>query len=115
MHMSTTNTTDRARISADVRWQPASEPADPRYVGDVERYLREMSKAGAWNKADEAGGEERLSESMDGASSAGDGANGGGGGEALATPTTQPTPRVTIETLRARWGFPVGHQAVSTA
>ena len=32
-HMSTKNMTDKARISCDVRWQPASEPADPRYVG----------------------------------------------------------------------------------
>ena len=45
LHMSTTNTTQRARISADVRWLPAGERADPRYVGDVETYLKQMSKA----------------------------------------------------------------------
>ena len=33
--MSTTNTTGRVRISADVRWQPAGAACDPRYVGDV--------------------------------------------------------------------------------
>lgn len=33
MHGSTTNTTDRFRISADVRFQPAADPADPRWAG----------------------------------------------------------------------------------
>ncbi|XP_005112039.2 1-deoxypentalenic acid 11-beta-hydroxylase [Aplysia californica] len=32
-HMSTTNTTHLARISCDTRWQPASEPVDPRFCG----------------------------------------------------------------------------------
>ena len=31
VHMSTPNTTRQVRISADVRWQPAAEPVDPRY------------------------------------------------------------------------------------
>ncbi len=30
LHMSTTNTTDRYRLSCDMRWQPADEPMDPR-------------------------------------------------------------------------------------
>jgi len=34
MHASTTNTTDRWRLSCDVRYQPASEPADRRWVGE---------------------------------------------------------------------------------
>lgn len=34
MHASTTNTTDRFRISADVRFQPASDPVDKRWAGD---------------------------------------------------------------------------------
>ena len=34
MHASTTNTTDRWRLSADVRFQPASEPVDERWVGE---------------------------------------------------------------------------------
>ena len=33
MHASTTNTTDRWRLSCDVRFQPASEPTDERWVG----------------------------------------------------------------------------------
>jgi len=31
--MSTTNTTDRFRISCDTRWQPASDPIDERWQG----------------------------------------------------------------------------------
>lgn len=34
MHASTTNLTDRFRLSCDVRFQPASEPADKRWVGE---------------------------------------------------------------------------------
>lgn len=34
MHASTTNTTDLWRLSCDVRFQPKSDPADPRWVGD---------------------------------------------------------------------------------
>lgn len=34
MHASTTNTTDRWRLSCDVRFQPASEPMDNRWVGE---------------------------------------------------------------------------------
>jgi len=33
LHASTTNVTNRYRLSADVRFQPASEPADKRWVG----------------------------------------------------------------------------------
>jgi len=33
MHASTTNTTDRWRLSCDVRFQPANEPADERWIG----------------------------------------------------------------------------------
>ena len=32
LHMSTTNLTDKVRISCDVRWQPKSEPADQRFA-----------------------------------------------------------------------------------
>ena len=35
VHMSTTNISPKVRISTDIRWQPYSEVADPRYVGDV--------------------------------------------------------------------------------
>ncbi|MCC7204709.1 MAG: phytanoyl-CoA dioxygenase family protein [Phycisphaeraceae bacterium] len=34
MHASTTNTTNRFRLSADVRFQPAGDPVDERWVGD---------------------------------------------------------------------------------
>ena len=34
LHMSTTNMTNKARISCDTRWQPSSEPLDPRYTWD---------------------------------------------------------------------------------
>jgi len=33
MHASTTNTTDKWRLSCDVRYQPAAEPADDRWIG----------------------------------------------------------------------------------
>ncbi|CAG5124468.1 unnamed protein product [Candidula unifasciata] len=36
VHMSTTNTTNYARISCDTRWQPASHPVDPRFCGDFQ-------------------------------------------------------------------------------
>ena len=52
VHMSTTNVTDYARVSADVRWQPASDPADPRYVadGDLDAFLSSMKMSGAHSK-----------------------------------------------------------------
>jgi len=34
LHASTTNTTDRWRLSCDVRFQPASDPVDARWVGE---------------------------------------------------------------------------------
>lgn len=34
MHASTTNTTPRFRLSADVRFQPAADPVDERWIGD---------------------------------------------------------------------------------
>lgn len=34
MHASTTNVTNRWRLSCDVRYQPASEPADARWMGE---------------------------------------------------------------------------------
>jgi hypothetical protein len=35
LHMSTANHTDKARLSMDVRWQPASDAPDPRYMGEA--------------------------------------------------------------------------------
>ncbi|CAH1798252.1 unnamed protein product [Owenia fusiformis] len=34
VHMSSVNSTEKLRISCDTRWQPASQSADPRYVGN---------------------------------------------------------------------------------
>jgi hypothetical protein len=34
LHASATNTTDRFRLSSDTRYQPASEPADERWIGE---------------------------------------------------------------------------------
>ena len=95
LHMSTTNSTKRARLSADVRWQPVAAPADPRYVGDVEAYLKEMSKAGAW-KADEDVADASREEDATSVAA-----------EAEAQPLGRAKERVTIEQLRARWGLPV--------
>ena len=44
-HMSTRNMTDKARISCDVRWQPASEPVDQRYVGKLEEKPKKFGGA----------------------------------------------------------------------
>ena len=83
IHMSTTNTTDRVRISADIRWQNAADPIDPRYVGE---FIAPQAKAGAWAAGDDGTNEER----------AGAGAVGAAG-----------APKVTIRELRERWGFPL--------
>jgi len=47
MHASTTNLTNRFRISCDVRYQPASEPTDERWIGDSPKghYARQSDKA----------------------------------------------------------------------
>ena len=49
--MSTTNVTDKVRISCDVRWQPADQPSDPRYVGEID--IDSFAKAGLYSKDDE--------------------------------------------------------------
>ena len=48
LHMSTANTTDRVRISCDVRWQPAADARDERYFGAVDEKVKQRQKAGAW-------------------------------------------------------------------
>jgi ectoine hydroxylase-related dioxygenase (phytanoyl-CoA dioxygenase family) len=51
LHMSTANLTDNVRISCDVRWQPAAEAVDERYVGTHAELLekaRQRKKGGAW-------------------------------------------------------------------
>ena len=84
LHMSTTNVTNRARISADTRWHPAQEPADPRYSTDAQRYVREMAVAGAWKEDKPAVHGKADAAHVDPASRAG----------------------VTMSALRVRWGFP---------
>lgn len=46
MHASTTNTTDRYRLSCDVRYQPDSEPMDERWEGDTPKGHYAWRKAG---------------------------------------------------------------------
>ena len=86
LHMSTSNSTDQIRISADLRFQPTSEPADPRYVGE---FVRTIAKAGAWAEA------EKESAAAATASPAG------------AVKVEDEAPKVTIRELRAKWGFPL--------
>jgi len=48
MHMSTTNITEKVRLSCDTRWQRADELVDPRYFG--ENPFKEGAKYGAYAK-----------------------------------------------------------------
>ncbi len=51
LHMSTANLTERVRISCDVRFQPAAEPIDERYMGSMEEMKAKAAlrkKGGAW-------------------------------------------------------------------
>lgn len=51
LHMSTANKTDCVRISCDVRWQPAADVVDDRYVGTRDELLekaKQRKKGGAW-------------------------------------------------------------------
>ena len=45
MHASTTNLTNRFRLSSDVRFQPASETADFRWMGDGGGYIYDPDRA----------------------------------------------------------------------
>jgi hypothetical protein len=47
MHASLTNLTNRIRISVDTRYQLASEPVDPRWVGETPETHSEYWKADA--------------------------------------------------------------------
>jgi len=98
-HMSTTNITGKARISADVRWQPLAHPADPRYSGEtMKAAMKEMSVAGAWRvskddvlaaegadvKSEDAAHKQRMSQQL----------------------KKQEVQRTIVE-MREDWGFPV--------
>lgn len=89
MHMSTTNVTGCVRISCDVRWQAAGEPADPRYVGEID--IASFTKAGLGKEGVDAG-------------------EGGRGGEEEGAAE----PKVMIGELKAKWGI-VPDEAEMTA
>eukprot|EP00928_Gymnodinium_smaydae_P081599 TRINITY_DN65085_c0_g1_i1.p1 TRINITY_DN65085_c0_g1~~TRINITY_DN65085_c0_g1_i1.p1 ORF type:complete len:405 (-),score=85.24 TRINITY_DN65085_c0_g1_i1:185-1360(-) len=96
LHMSTSNVTDKVRISADVRWQSALEPVDPRYIGDVGKTLEQQSVAGAWNvKEDEV--LENAKNAKDRVASV---------ANKLKSKSAE-VQKVTISELRKQWGFPV--------
>ena len=109
LHMSTTNVTQRARISADTRWLPSSEAADPRYSGNVQRYVaEEMAVAGAWTTspaAESPTSDARATEDAD---------KDNPPPKSPTTPRTRPSAsgqgchrtQVTMDELRQRWGFP---------
>ena len=52
LHMSTTNLTDKVRISCDVRWQPKSEPTDKRFTEISEKKVDEAPKFGVYAQED---------------------------------------------------------------
>jgi hypothetical protein len=56
LHASTANLTDRVRISCDVRWQPAADPVDPRYMDPAQK----RQVAGAWAKDEDKGASEKV-------------------------------------------------------
>jgi ectoine hydroxylase-related dioxygenase (phytanoyl-CoA dioxygenase family) len=82
LHMSTTNMTDKLRLSCDVRWQPKTDPIDERYLTNAEGGFGKLQKAGikGVNKAE---------------------------GEGRELEATGDAPSVTIRELRENWGFPL--------
>jgi len=89
VHASTANLTDHVRISCDVRWQPARDPVDDRYMRPGET----RPTAGAWAKDAPAGAASSPS-TADSAMTAEEGEVG------KAT--------VTMPELRAQWGLLAG-------
>ena len=85
LHMSTANIAPggRIRLSVDVRWQPAGDVIDDRYMGatseEMARKQAERKRSGVWVK------------------------DGRGSGGELADPTSSGT--VTMADLRERWGI----------
>ena len=55
--MLTTNVTGRVRISCDVRWQAATEPADPRDVGEID--IAAFTKAGLGKEGVDEGAKQK--------------------------------------------------------
>lgn len=86
LHCSTANATGRARISCDVRWQPAAEPIDDRYVGTADEMAAKKAQrkqTGAYAPA---------------------AAGGSGTGAVVLGADQTPEPVVTMADLRRRWG-----------
>ena len=99
MHMSTTNVTGRVRVSCDVRWQPAAEPADPRYVGEID--IAAFAKAGLGKEEVDAG--------------AAAGPLPGEEEEGEAAVAKAADPKVTIGELKAKWGIVPDEAEVTAA
>jgi hypothetical protein len=66
MHCSTTNVTDRLRLSCDIRFQPASDPADERWYGEnrTGHYAGEEHSIGELLQGDERS--EKMNTYLDG-------------------------------------------------
>ena len=60
LHMSTTNTTDRVRVSCDVRWLPKGDAPDERYMGTFEPVVQ--SGAAKANKTDVDSGKQSIAD-----------------------------------------------------
>ena len=123
--------TDFARISADVRFQPADEKIDSRYVGSeaggtMDSFVKNMTISGAW-QADENAGRE-ASKSLAAQASVELPLDASDLGidlnkqqavrsthpvETLINANLPPTTEMatTIVQLRDRWGFPVSARA----
>ena len=99
---STTNTTNFARISADIRWQPAVDKFDPRYVGSekggsMDTFLDTMTVSGAWK--------------VEGQTKAVEATLSGKAVREETSANEEVETKVDIIELRKRWGFPVDASA----
>lgn len=94
VHMSTANTTNRVRISCDIRWQPAADPQDDRYFGEVDRKVKERQIAGAWTD-DQKDTKQSNKDADEGSTST------------IVSPVVVVVPekKRTIEDMKHLWGF----------
>ena len=88
LHMSTTNVTNIARLSADVRFQPASDEIDARYMGKdrIREWLKGVPEAGMY--ADEAHTDDAKKGEEDA------------------------TKKITMKSLREAWGYPMDENKI---
>lgn len=91
LHMSTANRTDRARLSMDVRWQPARHAPDPRYMGPAANPKLRV-RAGIFGASDARGSD---SKSLGVDSAGGDAQHPGQAADAGRT----------VAELRSEWGY----------